>query len=370
MNETIMFRVDSSLEIGTGHVMRCLTLANFLASKDFHSVFVSRDLPANISNKITHAGHELRILPRPTSPNEVPQGTLAHAAWLMTSQEKDLAQTLQACQDISPNWVIVDHYAIDRTWEDGVQQAYPNAKILIIDDLADRKHRAHILLDQNLGRRPQDYSDLVPEECKLLLGPQYAILRSEFAEYRAQSLSRRKNIKNISSILINMGGGDKLNTSEKILRVIKECNLHPKTNITVILGPQFQNKESIILCAENMTYKTDILFDVANMAETLSNADLAIGAAGSSCWERCTLGLPSMLLVLADNQTDIAQNLGKLKCAISLGNINENSWKKLLQETLSKITIEDIQKIGTNSEKICSGDGVSKLRLEMLQYAN
>jgi UDP-2,4-diacetamido-2,4,6-trideoxy-beta-L-altropyranose hydrolase len=190
---------------------------------------------------------------------------------------------------------------------------------MVIDDLADRKHQCDILLDQTFGRQQEDYSGRTPEGCELLLGSEYALLRSEFAKWRAYSLERRSKPK-FKQLLINMGGVDVDNVTEKVLDELKICNLPNDMNITVVMGGLTPHFESVKTKAITLPCKTEVKVDVDNMAEIMANSDIAIGAAGATTWERCCLGLPTIQIVIAKNQITIARLLA------------ENNAIKLLQD--------------------------------------
>jgi len=212
-------------------------------------------------------------------------------------------------QELKPNWLIVDHYCLDKEWE---QKARRNvAKIMVIDDLANREHHCDVLLDQNLNRKSSDYRDLVPKTARLFIGPAYAILRPEFWAYRAKSLERRKAL-SIKNLLISLGGSDKDNITEKVLNSLNQVKFPEAIKITVILGQASPHKDTIKLLARNMKHKTNVFVGVDNMAAIMAKADLAIGAAGTSAWERCCLGLPTLMLALADNQEGTAIALDKI----------------------------------------------------------
>jgi UDP-2,4-diacetamido-2,4,6-trideoxy-beta-L-altropyranose hydrolase len=181
---------------------------------------------------------------------------------------------------------------------------------MVIDDLADRKHQCDILLDQTFGRQQEDYSVFTPKDCQLLLGSQYALLRPEFAEWRPYSLERRTKPE-FKQLLINMGGVDIDNVTKSILDELKICNLPDDTNITIVMGGSAPHLESVKSKAITLPYKTEVKVDVDNVAEIMANADIAIGAAGSTTWERCCLGLPTIQIVIAKNQNTIAKSLAE-----------------------------------------------------------
>jgi UDP-2,4-diacetamido-2,4,6-trideoxy-beta-L-altropyranose hydrolase len=316
----VLFRVDASLQIGSGHVQRCLTLAHALRQWGWECHFASRLHPGNMLSIVDQQGFGRWSLPcigmeakavRDQSIN-APQ----HAAWLGVSQEEDARQTVSIVEQIRPDWLVVDHYALDATWEQQLQALVP--RILVIDDLADRRHTCHVLLDQNLGRKAQDYAGKVPAEAIILAGPRYALLRHEFHSLRERSLARRSNNK-LRSIFISMGGVDQANTTGRILTTLRQCPLDVDTRITIVMGSRAPELTSAQEAASQLPWPTDVKVDASNMAELMTEADLAIGAAGGSAWERCCLGLPSLLVVLAENQRPGAMALTHAGAARLIG---------------------------------------------------
>lgn len=302
----IAFRADASLEIGTGHVMRCLTLADALHEKGVECTFVCRPHAGHLLDLVAQRGHKALAL---GEPQETFNTTADHAyvAWLGTSWVDDAEQTMRAFGEQTMDWLVVDHYALDARWEQALR---PQAKrIMVIDDLADRTHACDLLLDQNLGRLKRDYVALIPPSAGTLLGPKFALLRPEFAALRPQSLVRRSQNQQLQHLLITMGGVDKDNVTCQVLTTLNACTLPSELSITVVMGPHAPWLEQVREVASAMPRSTQVLVGVDNMAQLMADSDLAIGAAGSTSWERCCLGLPSLVLVLADNQKAGAEAL-------------------------------------------------------------
>ena len=222
----VAFRVDASTQIGTGHVMRCLTLALGLAERGASVQFICRSHDGNLINLIEHRGFDVFSLPannlpmtqiKPSSLDSLP----AHAHWLGCDWYTD-AEQCSAVINKSLDWIIVDHYSLDYRWEAALRHL--TDAVMCIDDLADRAHHCDMLLDQNLGRTINDYSHLTPNQTKFLLGPKYALLRPEFDLWRDISLARRKEPQ-LRHILITMGGVDLNNVTGKILNALQKCDI-------------------------------------------------------------------------------------------------------------------------------------------------
>jgi len=298
----VVFRVDASAEIGAGHLMRCLSLANAFASYGHTCRFVCRHIPEYMIDKVSSSGHEIAILPKAAS-NEIDE--LLHASWLSCKQEFDAEATLHAISDIEVGWVIVDHYALDYRWESLLR---PNTShIMVIDDLADRNHNCDVLLDQNLYPKAFDgYSQRVPKHCKLMIGPKFAILRNEFLEYRSK-LRNRSGV--VQRIVIFFGGFDFLNYTTLAIQALIKLFAMQTTKaieVDVVIGSAHTHAVEISQLCDRYEFKLHT--QIENMAELLSNADLCIGAGGISTWERCSVGLPTIALCVADNQRSQLEN--------------------------------------------------------------
>ena len=333
------FRTDASLLMGSGHVMRCLTLADALKAQGVECHFISREHPGHLMEIIRQRGYVVAVLPaKPSaSPSDAHSprcvGEPAHAPWLGCDWQTDAQQTGTILATLQPDWLVVDHYALDQRWEVALQPHY--RKLLVIDDLADRPHHCNLLLDQNLGRRPEDYVGLVPAECEVLAGPQYALLRPEFAELRPYSLQRRQQPQ-LKQLLVTMGGVDAPNATGQVLQALKDCPLPQDCRITVVMGAAAPWLAQVRDVAAQMPWPAEVLVNVNDMARCMADSDLAIGAAGSTSWERCCLGLPTLLLVLAENQAPGAQALDASGAAVLIGGTSDVMHK--LPPVLRRLT--------------------------------
>lgn len=198
----VVFRVDASLLIGSGHVMRCLSLADALRDRGGECHFICRDHPGHLNDLIARRGYSVHSLA--AAEGGVAVSGLVHGAWLGVGQEQDASEAALILNELKPDWLVIDHYALDIRWEQ--QLVRYCKKLMVIDDLADRVHACDLLLDQNLGRAREDYVALLPASGKALIGPEYALLRPEFAALRDYSLQRRRQPR-LENILISMGGG-------------------------------------------------------------------------------------------------------------------------------------------------------------------
>ena len=314
----IVFRVDASLQIGTGHVMRCLTLADALRAQGADCQFICREHAGHLTAQIRRKGYATHALRAPVEGGTlaIPSAPLlAHAQWLGTTQQQDAEECAPILAELHPDWLIVDHYALDARWETALRPHY--RKLMAIDDLADRPHQCDLLLDQTFGRTVEDYRPWVPAPCTVLCGSNYALLRPEFAELRTYSLRRRAKPK-LRHLLISMGGVDKDNSTAQVLKALESSDLPADCRISVVMGATAPWLADVRRQAVRMPWPVEVRVNVVDMAHLMADSDLAIGAAGSTAWERCCLGLPSIMRVLADNQRFIAEQLHEAGAAMVL----------------------------------------------------
>lgn len=318
-----VFRADASLQMGTGHVMRCLTLADAIKAQGAECHFICREHPGNLIEHIKSKGYSVHILAwmSPAGVNSFAKQDAenteepAHATWLGATQEQDVDVCAKILHELQPDWLIVDHYALDAFWERALQPYY--RKLMVIDDLADRSHLCDLLLDQNLGRQARDYNNLVPAHCQIFAGASYALLRPEFAALRSYSLKRRAESQ-IKRLLITMGGVDRSNATGLVLVALQGCPLPADCRITVVMGAAAPWLDQVRSQAALMYWPTEVLVNISEMARHMADSDLAIGAAGSTSWERCCLGLPSVVVCLAKNQLKVIGELEKERVALAL----------------------------------------------------
>lgn len=360
----VVFRVDASIQMGTGHVMRCLTLADALKNRGAECYFICREHSGNLIGLITQRGYHVDALPYMDLSQEDKlqnlNADLAHAAWLGATQKADVSLCIPIMEGLKPDWLIVDHYALDVRWEKVLR---PYCKqIMVIDDLADREHDCDLLLDQTFGRDSKDYIARVPVSCEILCGAEYALLRPEFSQWREYSLERRENSQ-LKHLLINLGGVDKDNITTQILIALKQCALPAELKITVVMGGTAPWIKEVRQQAQDMPWTTEVVVGVNNMAELMAKSDLAIGAAGSTSWERCCLGLPSIMVVLADNQNLIAKDLHNWGAAIS---IQHKEIEHNLPFILNQLSTFQLKHMQCKALQVTEGLGVKIL----LSYIN
>ncbi|ULT56477.1 UDP-2,4-diacetamido-2,4,6-trideoxy-beta-L-altropyranose hydrolase [Neobacillus drentensis] len=308
----VYIRVDASIEIGTGHVMRCLTLAEKLQEQGADVRFICREHKGHLIDLITAKGYEVLVLKRPQENGMAPNGR-GHTQWLGVPLSVDAHQTKELLMNCPCDLLIVDHYAINEDWEVLLRDQVK--KIMVIDDLADRKHDCDFLLDQNFIQDYQNrYDSLLPSYCKTFLGPSYVLLRPEFYHQLKKQKLRTGAVKRI---LIFYGGIDHTNETGKALSSFLALGRND-IEVDVVVGQSNLYKMEIAsIC--NMYEYLHFHCQIDNMAELMNWADLSIGAGGTTTWERCLLGLPSIVVSIAENQEEICKSLAKGKVITYLG---------------------------------------------------
>ncbi|MCG3089603.1 UDP-2,4-diacetamido-2,4,6-trideoxy-beta-L-altropyranose hydrolase [Sporosarcina cyprini] len=356
----IVIRADASIEIGTGHIMRCLTLAKQLKRHGTEVTFICRELEGNMIDFLKKETIKVVSLPNVSKKND-------NYSWMINNWEVDAKQTREALKGKPIDLLIVDHYAFDKKWEEKTRDI--SKKIMVIDDLADRSHDCDLLLDQNYYiNKEKRYKNLIPDQAITLLGPNYALLRDEFIE-AAKSAKVRSG--KVNRILVFFGGSDPTRETIKTLLAIQEFN-DKNLEIDVVVGASNPFKKIIEnLC--NQIPKATYYCQINSIAELMNNADLSIGAGGTTLWERAYLGLPSIVIAVAENQYNVSRDLSKLGAIKFLGKskyTNIDSIRRTIKNVLENP--EYVKKLSINSRCLVD-DYVNRkvvLAIEELLYAN
>ncbi len=313
MDRTALFRADASPRLGAGHVMRCLTLADALASRGWRCAFDSAEGTEAIVPAVR------RYMTSVTGPMDL---------------------------------VVVDHYGLDAAYERGWRDRA--RRILIIDDLADRHHECDLLLDQTWGRGAGDYAGLVPAHCRVMTGSRYCLLRPGFAAHRPAALARPRD--RVGSVVVSLGGTDPGNATCRVLGALASL----QAEIHVVMGRGACHLDQVRAAVARLPHGR-LHVDVAHMDALLAGADFAVGAAGTSAWERCCLGVPTLLLVLVDNQRLVASNLEQAGAARIVAE------SAMLDPARLRAAIEDLKQAGalarmsSAAAAICDGLGADRL---------
>jgi UDP-2,4-diacetamido-2,4,6-trideoxy-beta-L-altropyranose hydrolase len=353
---SVVFRTDASTEMGTGHVMRCLALAEGLRDLGTKSRFICREHRGNLIERIAAEGHEVAAMPVDSPPARPPAG---YASWVGGEIASDARQTLSLVP-ATANWMIVDHYGLDARWEGRVRQQV--GKVMVIDDLANRPHCCDLLLDQTLGRRHSDYAELVPAFALVRCGATYAMLRPEFGRSRAAALAGRGD-RQLRRVLVTLGGSDPTNVTAVVLRALQASDLPDDAEIVVVAGPSSPCTAEIMQLARLGRIPTRVVTNVSNMAELMFWADLAVGAAGSTAWERCCLGLPTVMTILADNQKFIALSLEDSGAVLNVGDANDPLLGSRLQTAIAELVTQPsrLAAMSDAAARVTEGTGASQM---------
>lgn len=351
----VVMRVDASLQIGSGHVMRCLTLADELRSRGAEVHFICREHPGNLFALIAERSYPCIGLVAPTSAGyHASADDTHHAAWLAVPWQQDAEETVAALPSGGVDCLVIDHYALDWRWE---AQLRPLVKrVMVIDDLADRPHDCDLLLDQNLYWDMESrYNGLVPDACHKLVGPRYALLRPEFAKAR-RTLRQRDG--QVRRILVFFGGVDHSNETAKALQALSALG-RKDLAVDVVVGGANPHKDEIkAVCRTN---GFDYHCQVGNMAELMAAADLAIGGGGTATWERCAVGLPALVVSIAENQYEIAHNACQVGATIFLGNsfdLDSAAYQDKLLDTVADSHI--IRTMAEKAIQLVDGNGAER----------
>lgn len=356
-----LFRTDADATIGTGHLMRCLALAEALRAGGAECIFLGRvsGLGA-LAKYITDAGHVLLSLPQFEDSVPDTDGP-PHAGWLHGGQENDSAACLAALGGQPPiDWLVVDHYAIDCRWESKMRQV--TSRIMVIDDLADRQHDCDLLLDQSLiDDMDERYNGLVPEYCIRLLGPRYALLRKEFA---TQEALPKKITTEEPRLLVMFGGADLQNLTLRTIELLVAMDWGG--DVDVVAGPLYKHLAQLRRMVSRLA-QGHLHVSANNVATLMRKADLALGSPGVASWERCACALPAITIAQADNQEGIGHTLGEAGANFYLGRAELLTDAALSAALSALLANESARKaMSRAAAAVCDGQGVRRVASRLL----
>ncbi len=352
----MIVRTDASTTIGHGHVMRCLTLASALRERGAEVSFVCRNHDGHLCDLIEERGFVVSRLPAPKAGLQA-EDAPAYVAWLGSSEQEDAEQTHAVIEasGAKPHWLVVDHYAIGRRWESALRTSAE--RIMVIDDLADRLHDCDLLLDQNLvAQMHTRYADKVPAGCRMLLGPEYALLQPIYTELHDRMPPREGPIRRI---LIFFGGTDCDNLTGRTLAAFLRLN-RPDIDVDVVItasGPHAAAIRQQVAGHANIHVHSSL----PTLAPLIAKADLAVGAGGATSWERLCLGLPSVVVTLAENQKPVAHELHRLELVYLLGH-KDKVTDASIETLLRKLTSRSLEPAWSrNCKDIVNGGGIDRV---------
>ncbi len=298
------FRVDASIKIGGGHLSRCLTLAHALklAGVD-QCIFILKSHEGDFEHYIKECGYLVEHIPLEFSPDYTSSD---YREWVGGSALNDALSTLNCLENHNYEYrdlLVIDHYGLDITFEEMLKKSIRN--ICVIDDLVNRKHDCNFLIDQTCGRQVGEYQHLLPNKAVVLAGENYSLIRAEFLGLRYAAMLKREDFTTIKNVFINFGSTDPTNMTTHIINLLSKSSQLSRYSLTIALGRNSPNVDAVRACLTNYSGQVNLVFDAKNMAELIYEADVAIGAAGATTWERCALGLPSIIIKTAENQSTV-----------------------------------------------------------------
>jgi UDP-2,4-diacetamido-2,4,6-trideoxy-beta-L-altropyranose hydrolase len=344
-NLQIAFRADASRQVGYGHVMRCLSLADVLAARGDRCTFLCRPAPGDLLDEIKRRGHTVIHMPSVS-------GEAAMA------ESEDARDTGRSLLHRAIDWLVVDHYGLDIEWEQAVAPCARN--LLVIDDMG-RDHDCTLLLDQNFPNPMHERYRRTLPEAKLLMGPKYALLHANFAASRTIALRRRTGT--LDRILVSMGGSDPSNATAKAVMGL-ECAWQTGWQVDVVIGAGNAHRalmESI--CSRLPAARLHV--HTSNMAQLMTAADCAIGAGGSTTWERCCLGLPAIVSTLSIDQISIATAVARAGAQSLVGRDQDVSIGDYGRE-VAALTSARLLAMSESAANICDGLGASRVAEQLL----
>jgi UDP-2,4-diacetamido-2,4,6-trideoxy-beta-L-altropyranose hydrolase len=288
----VLFHFRAAPEIGAGHAMRCTTLARALEAVGWIARFAISDATRRAAGRMVE-GADCMIVAGDTG--------------------ACVAETIEPGRSV----VVVDSYAFDEADEAALYDGGARA-VCVIDDLATRRHRCDMLLDQNMGRAAEDYDGLVPDHCVRLVGVEFALLRDEFASLRPRSESSAGGPRR--RIFGTFGALDDADASSFLLRALDRIDDRELT-IDLVFADAAPHREAVQAAARHSRHRVEVHIDPPGIAELMAAADLAVGSGGGTAWERCALGLPTVLVVVADNQMPPARALAEAGAVRLLGRL-------------------------------------------------
>jgi UDP-2,4-diacetamido-2,4,6-trideoxy-beta-L-altropyranose hydrolase len=328
-----VFRADADATRGGGHVARCAALAHELRRRGWRTALAAR------------------------------HGSLETAPFAAADFDDFVSVGHDEIGDITRRWphgctvAVVDHYARGAQLEGALR---PWARhILAIDDLGDRPHDCDLLLDVSSDRTEDDYAGLVPDRTRLLIGPEFALLRSDFAIVRAARAPRRR-ARERRRVLIMFGTTDLGGQSAHAARALARTNL--PIEVEIVIGPQAPSRAELHRIVDETTVPMSLAIGPTDIARRMANADIAIGAAGTGSWERCCVGLPSIVVILADNQIGIARSLAARGAALVLGTAPHVGGAAIADSVLRLIDHGDrLEIMSAAAATLCDGCGAERV---------
>lgn len=348
-----LFRVDSSITIGTGHVVRCLNLAQKLRFLGHTCEFSCRLHSGNIVHVIKSRGFYVHTLDATAiaEPPTKPFDEVSHQTWLGVSQNADATELISKVGISLYDWVIVDHYGIDSMWETQIRPICQ--RLMVIDDLANRFHICDLLLDQSLvDDYFNRYDSLIPDTCARLLGPKYALLHPDFQSCLS---TQYRHTNTVPRVLVSFGGNDVGGVTLFVVKALLEVD-DIDFYLDVVVSREAESYSSLVAISDS-SKKLTIHSALPSLAGLMFSCDKAIGATGITTWERLCAALPTLVITVADNQVKIAEHLNKIGLVEYIGPYTTLDKDVLIREFRRFVVTPMASDFATICHGFVSGNG-------------
>lgn len=356
----IVFRADASRWIGSGHVRRCVTLGKELLRRGAEVHLLCRSMPGDQSAYAQEHGlvvHRLAAVDRPRSPER--NVVAAHEHWLGVTADEDRRETEEVIQRLRAgsmiDWLVVDHYGLDAHWERAMR---PHVnRVMGIDDLADRRHAVDLLLDQNeWADSDSRYGGLVDPDAIQLLGPRYSLVGPEYAEIHPRLPVRATPVRHV---LIFFDVTDERNVTGMALEAVRRAG-QGRLFVDVVLGQDHPHRDAIRAQAKD-AQDARVHEEMLSLAGLMTTADLAIGAGGSTSWERCAVGLPAVVVTMAENQEGMARAFAARGLGWLVGSADQVGTEDLEAVIRQVLAGEDLSEVSRRGRELVDGRGAARV---------
>jgi UDP-2,4-diacetamido-2,4,6-trideoxy-beta-L-altropyranose hydrolase len=343
MLNTIVVRTDADSQIGTGHLMRCFSLAQGWQARGGKVVIATNCNNDNLTRHLEAANMPIAAIERP-HPNPM-----------------DWDRTCEILKSHPDAWVVLDGYHFDAGYQGKIKSC--GHRLMAIDDTAHLdKYFADIVLNQNINADRLNYT--AEPRTRLLLGLRYVLLRPEFIE---QSVTVPKSSKIARKLLVTLGGGDFDNQTLKVIKAIEEVKIDGLEAV-IVVGPANPHLKQLQAIIKDSRVPIHLKVNTTHMAELMTWADMAVTAGGSTCWELACMGLPALVIILAENQQAVAKGLEEREAIINLGwhhNLSPVRIAKALENLLLNAARRG--KMAEISRKLIDGKGTERVLSELIQ---
>jgi UDP-2,4-diacetamido-2,4,6-trideoxy-beta-L-altropyranose hydrolase len=333
-----LFRLDASYTIGNGHLVRCMTLAKSLLKQQFTVVFICADISDSLVQLI------------------VSDSIILEKIDSFKDELIDASNVIKVLDKYPQGLMVVDHYKLNITWHQIISRNVH--KIIVLDDLANRPLFCHLIINSGCFNKGA-YQMLIPDFCEKMLGPEFVILKSEYIYYQKKHCQEQ-----IKKVLIFMGGADSKNVTSKIIEAFSDRTFDA-INFDLVIGSSNLRKseiEKLVAAKTNFT----IYQNRPHLADLMQSADIAIGAGGTSVWERICVGLPSSIITLEENQVALTEHLGDMGLVAYMGHYDVVTTHMINQFLVNEISYGKLRKQFKEANRLCDGLGVSRIIQKIL----